>query len=371
MAPDNVTLDLNDPSVSMGTSDGPHTTGTASKRSLLLAPPSLASHPTALDSLFQTSYSRSTHDLQMLDRLSMGLVHLPPDSYDEVILLSDPAGDRTETTSLVNRYSMQYIVPAMKVGATLTSHDGKFGTDPKNTERMEALLAGLKMESRTLARKPEQSSMAPVSLNRKTKPNTNGLSSGTAVLETPKQSNTTLNGPLPASTSSKSPSAATQPVGVGFVDPSSATNDEDKEYDSDDLIDESTLLDDDGSFVRQVFVPPACAPKAGKRRRACKDCSCGLAERLEAEDAAKRSKADRDLKTLHANGTSGINGGSAPVMLGEDDLNELDFTVKGKVGSCGNCALGDAFRCDGCPYIGLPAFKPGEEVRLMNDEVQL
>jgi anamorsin len=99
-----------------------------------------------------------------------------------------------------------------------------------------------------------------------------------------------------------------------------------------------------------------CKPKAGKRRRACKDCTCGLAQQLEAEDRAKRADADSALNIL---------------KLGVDDLAEVDFTVKGKVGSCGNCSLGDAFRCDGCPYIGLPAFKPGEEVRLLNDDIQL
>jgi len=107
-----------------------------------------------------------------------------------------------------------------------------------------------------------------------------------------------------------------------------------------DLMDESDLLDEtdkvkpDMVAIRAQFDCGAGA-SGGK---ACKNCSCGRAE-LEAQ------------------------GQTVPKKRLTLDMLENP----GVESSCGSCGLGDAFRCTGCPYRGLPTFKPGERIVLPDD----
>ncbi|MCJ1389259.1 electron carrier [Xylographa bjoerkii] len=291
----------------------------------------------------------------MLDRLSLSLVLLPPSTYTTIILLTDADNTRSESRSLLSSGVLSRLIVALKPGGTLRSQDGTFATEAEAAERQEAILAGL-IVSNDGATKPDYDTTASVPLRFGKSKGTNGTTVITNGHSTP--SDSALTNGLVSSTSPAGTGVVSLnlngkrtngPTGVGFVDFSDDfdTPVEEEEEDSDDeLIDEDTLLEE-ADFTRPVILPPECRPTSGKRRRACKDCTCGLAQKIAAEDASKRSKADQSLAKLKAS-----------------DLAEIDFTVQGKVGSCGNCALGDAFRCDGCPYVGLPAFKPGEEVRL-------
>jgi hypothetical protein len=286
----------------------------------------------------------------MLDRLSAGLVTLPDTTYDLVLILTDADGTRTESTQLLDRDVFGRIARALKAGGKLQTQDGIFGQDAGSEELREGILAGLVAQGDGLV-KPDYSANEAVPLRFR------GKNDKSAAVSNAGPAVSTAAVPLNGKQKSVDMSQNSKPIGVGFVDfgndfedPMITTEDDDNE-----LIDEDTLLTEE-DLKRPVNIPPKCAPRAGKRRRACKDCTCGLVEKIAAEDAAKRLNADVQLKTL---------------KLGADDLAEVDFTVQGKVGSCGNCSLGDAFRCDGCPYIGMPAFKPGEEVRLLNNDMQL
>ncbi|KAH8129764.1 hypothetical protein FP744_10007888 [Trichoderma asperellum] len=302
---------------------------TEKKRTLLLAPPSLASHPTALTNVL-SQHDRSTTDLQMIDRLSAGLVNLPSATYDLVLVLADASSSLNEVFPLLTRNILGPIAESLKPKGRLQSQNGSELAQNAALAK-EAVLAGL-VASNGGFDKPDY-----------------GDNEGVVSLKLGSKKKKLAVAAPPTQTLDVKPVV---PAGVGFVD---FSDDLDADYDDDDLIDEDTLMTED-DLKRPINIPPECQPKAGKRRRACKDCSCGLAERLAAEDEAKRAAADEKLKS---------------VKLAVDDLAEIDFTVQGKVGSCGNCALGDAFRCDGCPYVGLPPFKPGEEVRLLNNEIQL
>ena len=82
-------------------------------------------------------------------------------------------------------------------------------------------------------------------------------------------------------------------------------------------------------------------------RKPCKDCTCGRKEEEEMKENATPAS-------------------SVVKMDLENDPNDETFKS-----ACGNCALGDAFRCAGCPYLGQPAFKEndGEGKVVMLDDL--
>ncbi|XP_039031364.1 anamorsin homolog [Hibiscus syriacus] len=98
--------------------------------------------------------------------------------------------------------------------------------------------------------------------------------------------------------------------------------------DDSDLIDEDSLLTEED--LKKPQLPTVGDCEVGSTRKACKNCTCGRAEQ-------------------------------------EEKVQKLDLTVdqlNNPQSACGNCGLGDAFRCSTCPYKGLPTFNLGEKVSL-------
>jgi len=119
-----------------------------------------------------------------------------------------------------------------------------------------------------------------------------------------------------------------KPIAISVLSNDVATFWKQSDAADEELIDPDSLLDEEDLSRKTNGVPLKVCGTTGKRK-ACKDCTCGLAEELKGEV--------QDLEP--------------------------------KKSSCGSCYLGDAFRCASCPYLGKPAFKPGQKVQLSASDI--
>lgn len=230
MSPSIITID-NTPDFDFAADFAPPTNNGGlvnSKKTLLLAPPSVAAQGTAA----LPDFDRATSDLQMLDRLSAGLVTLPAETYDLVLLLTDADGARhAEATGLLSREVFASLVPAMKSGALLKTQDNKFGP----AEAREAVLAGLVEKDGGFEKVEEEEVVVPLRFGKKktTEQNGNGevhSSAGPAV------DKVTIDVAGKPRDLDMVPPAVKPVAGVGF------DFGDDLDDDDDDLIDEDELM---------------------------------------------------------------------------------------------------------------------------------
>jgi hypothetical protein len=215
-------------------------------RTLLLSPPSLSSHPEKLDVVFE-AHDRSATDIQMLDRLSLNLVTLPPSTYDTLIILSDADGTRNESQKLLSREVLASLVTSLKPGGTVKSQDNTFGSEAHIHERTEAILAGLVVAPSGVS-KPAVDLGQSVPLRFGKKKTEGGAASTTSNVGT---GAVEVNGNGKGANKG-APSAPSPPAGVGFVDFSDDFDAPEEEDSDDELIDEDTLIDE--ADLKRVIV---------------------------------------------------------------------------------------------------------------------
>lgn len=254
MSPSLVTMDTSPDFNFGGTATTKNATTSPSSRTLLLAPPSVASEG-SLTSLLP-SYDRTTTDLQMLDRLSAGLVNLPPATYDTILLLTSADGARrAEAATLLSRDVFAALVPAMKAGARLKTQDGN---SFESAEAREAVLAGLVEKEGGVYEKAEEDEVV-VPLRFGKKKNSNNVSEKPKAGAAPDDGGAVAHssaGPAvdkatvdmagkPTTLDMAPPSAAAAPrptpAGVGFDFGDDLDDDDDELIDEDDLMTEEDL----------------------------------------------------------------------------------------------------------------------------------
>ncbi|KAG0227089.1 Anamorsin [Actinomortierella wolfii] len=155
-----------------------------------------------------------------------------------------------------------------------------------------------------------------------------------------------------AATTAPAPAPSASRVNKTAVWTISANDDgEDEELeDEDDLLDEADLV----KPTKEQLAAPECGPNSAKKKK-CKNCTCGM-ESEEEEGPVPKSNI--------------VASTDATARWKASAITEVVPKSLQPKSSCGNCYLGDAFRCGSCPYLGMPAFQPGEKVQLAGKMMQ-
>ena len=354
---------------------------------LLLFHPTIATEPERIDdtkNVLSNEYSNAQITQYIIDRVALGQQTLDDDTYDVIYYLAPREASKNE----FNKQLTDYLYKALKNGGKFT------GLIPDNSTIL-AITTGFLIsddEKSWLKPQTEKSAPAVVSLRRTKK---NEAKAKTFLpsfksLDISKDVKTPAPSSPPTSISDneeKVLSVEQKKAKLNFL--SNLTNEDNDNYGDDGKVDED-ILDDEalelGEIGNVITEPVDCKTTGTKRRRACKDCTCGLKEIEEAEEQRQKSIQRSLLSKMAASASKEAEEIENRIKLREkeegarskaestrkktivrftaDDMTEIDFTIEGKTGGCNSCSLGDAFRCDSCPFLGLPAFKPGQVVTI-------
>lgn len=216
------------------------------QRTLLLAPPSLSAHPEALTNVL-AAHDRNATDIQMLDRLALGLVSLPAETYDVVMLLTDIDGARSQK---LDRVVVERLAAALKANGKLGVQSGALDSQ----EVTEGVLSGLTVADGALV-KPKAAAEQTVKLSfgsRKKKVADAAAVPANSVEASNKRKSVDIstNGPV-----------KTTPAGVGFVElgdefGNDYDEDEDMEIPSNEELERAERIDPDSLLTEEDRMKP-------------------------------------------------------------------------------------------------------------------